>query len=109
MTRESRTDSLDAYQLTLDSRSPSTSFSGGAIGVLIVFCTVSTLLLTAGHKDYPDLHTILDTGAFLLSGMLAFHWWNMGANVDRTFLKWLGASFAVTSLLEFLHVIVVVE
>lgn len=81
----------------------------GTIVALILFGLMSGLLLAAGRKDYPNLHTILDTGAFLLSAMLAFKSWNVGANIHRPILKWLAASFAVTSLLELVHVIVVVE
>lgn len=81
----------------------------GSRGPVVAFCLLSGLLFAAGHRDYPELHTILDTGVFLLSGVLAILAWNMGVHVNHPFLKWVGASFAIASLLEAVHALVVVE
>jgi len=77
--------------------------------VLIVFALTSGALLGTQRADYPDLHTILDTGVSLLSVVLAWQLWDTGTRVRRPFLTWLGISFAVTSFLELLHVLVTVE
>jgi len=83
--------------------------SRSSAAVLIACALASAALLGAGRADYPELHTILDTGACLLSAVLAWQLWDTGARVRRPFLVWLGISFAVTSLLELLHVLVTVE
>jgi len=80
-----------------------------SVPVLIAFALASGALLSIRRADYPGLHTILDTGASLLSAVLAWQLWNVGIRVRRPFLTWLGISFAVTSFMEFLHVLVTVE
>ncbi|HEX7759433.1 MAG TPA: ATP-binding protein [Caulobacteraceae bacterium] len=62
-----------------------------------------------GPGNYPELHTILDTGLALLSGMLALLLWDMGAHADRPFPKWLAVAFAATFVLNLVHVLVTVE
>ncbi|MCW3061081.1 MAG: hybrid sensor histidine kinase/response regulator [Capsulimonas sp.] len=76
---------------------------------LIAFGVLSFVLFAAGRKNYPELHTILDTGGLLLSGLLALLFWDMGTRIDRPFYKWIAISFGMTSLLEFIHVAVTVE
>src|ERR1700743_1263493 len=80
-----------------------------SVAVLVVFALTSGVLLGTQRADYPDLHTILDTGVSLLSVVLAWHLSDAGTRVRRPFLTWLGISFAVTSFLELLHVLVTVE
>jgi signal transduction histidine kinase len=83
--------------------------SRSSVAVLIAFALTSGALLGIQRADYPGLHTILDTSASLLSVVLAWQLWNAGIRVRRPFLTWLGISFAITSLLELLHVLVTVE
>src|SRR6185369_3819749 len=78
------------------------SLEDGAI--VVILTVIALLLLTIGGHDYPYLHTILDTGMCLLSGMVALLMWDIGRRVHRPFLLWLAASFGVTSALEFVHV-----
>ena len=78
-------------------------------GTLIAFALIGALLIAAGDKDYPELHAILDTGGFLLSGLLASLFWDMGVRLDRPLPKRIAVSFAVTSLLELIHILVAVE
>jgi hypothetical protein len=75
----------------------------------VAFALISGVLLATGRRDYPDLHTVLDTGMSLLSGVLAALLWDMGRRAGRPFPTWLSIGFAVTSALELVHVLVTVE
>src|SRR5262245_44065050 len=86
--------------------------SGMGVSTIVALAALAVLgivLLLAGRRDYPDLHTMLDTGIFLLSCTLALLLWDMGTRLDRALLRWLAVSFAITSLLEFVHVAISVE
>src|SRR5882724_9363299 len=83
--------------------------SRAVVGALAVAAIVAVALISTGRSDYPDLHNILDTGACLLSGVLALLLWDIGARLGQPFLRWVATAFAATSLLEVLHTIVVVE
>lgn len=78
-------------------------------GVLIAFGVGSAVLLAAGRRDYPELHTILDTSIALVTGVVALLFWDMGARVEQPLLKRLAIAFGATFILEFLHVLVTVE
>jgi PAS domain S-box-containing protein len=74
-------------------------------GTLLTLGFAEVLLLSGGRRDYPNLHEILDTAMFLLSGVLSLLLWDMGARLSRPLLRWLAISFIVTSCLELLHVL----
>lgn len=93
--------------MTTPTSKPGLSLS--VIGTLLLFGVVGVALLAIGRKDYPELHTILDTGAFLLSGVLALLLWDMSSRAGRPFLKWSAISFALSSVLELIHALVTVE
>jgi PAS domain S-box-containing protein len=67
------------------------------------------MLFSAGRRDYPNLHTILDTTASLLSGILSFLLWDLGVRNKQRFLQLGAVSFAVTAVLELVHAMVTVE
>jgi len=77
--------------------------------VLIAFALTGGALINIERADYPDLHTILDTGVFLLAGVLGLLFWDMGVRVTRPFPRWIAVSFCVTALLECVHALVTVE
>jgi PAS domain S-box-containing protein len=79
------------------------------VGPATVFLLISALLFSAGRGESPQLHTVLDTGACLLSGMLAISLWKLGARTNQSLLTWLAGSFATTALLELVHVAAIVE
>src|SRR6266849_11210028 len=85
------------------------SLPRGVPATLIVFGVLGATLLAIGPKNYPGLHTILDTGMALLSGALALLLWDMGSRLGDRFPRWLAISFGVTSVLETVHVLVTVE
>ena len=77
--------------------------------LLIAYVVVSIWLLAAGTRDYPILHTILDTGVGLTAAVLAALLWVMGRHVGVPFLIWLAIAFGGGALLQLVHVLVVVE
>ncbi|HJT11624.1 MAG TPA: MASE3 domain-containing protein, partial [Dongiaceae bacterium] len=77
--------------------------------LLIAYVMVSIWLLAAGTRDYPILHTILDTGVGLTAAVLAALLWVMGRHVGVPFLTWLATAFGGAALLQLVHVLVVVE
>lgn len=77
--------------------------------LLVIYVLISVALLAAAPGDHPALHTILDTGMTLTAGILALLLWVMGRHVERPFLTWLATGFTVTSLLELVHVLAIVE
>src|SRR5260221_1545078 len=83
--------------------------SGSVKTALVVFAMTAAVLLEGGRRDFPQLHTVLDTGAFILSGVLAALLWDMGLRLNLSLMKWIAVSFAVTLLLELTHAIVTVE
>jgi PAS domain S-box-containing protein len=87
----------------------SLSVSGSAKGSLAALALASALLILPGRMDYPELHTILDTGMCLLSGVLALLLWDVGSRSSQTVLKGLAVSFAATWALELVHVMVTIE
>src|SRR5882757_4226275 len=81
------------------------NWSPSVITLLVIYGLLSAVLLATGRRDYPDLHTILDTGSFLLAGVLALLLWDMGTRIGSPFLSGLAISFAVTALLECVHAV----
>jgi hypothetical protein len=79
------------------------------VGVMAAFALFAGLLLAVGRRDYPHLHTILDTAMALLSGVLTLLFWGMSARIKHPFPRWLAIAFAVTFLLESIHVVVTVD
>ncbi|MFN2531842.1 MAG: PAS domain S-box protein [Pyrinomonadaceae bacterium] len=79
------------------------------VSTLVVFGILAALVLRTGRRDYADMHIMLDTGMFLLPGLLALLFWEMGRRIESHFQKLLAFSFAFTSVLGFLHALVGVE
>ncbi len=79
------------------------------IGPAILFALAGSMLLEVGRADFPQLHTILDTGACLLSAVLVYALWNQSDRKSENLFQWLALSFAFTSALELVHVLVTVE
>jgi signal transduction histidine kinase/CheY-like chemotaxis protein len=77
--------------------------------LLIAYVVVGIWLLAAGPRDYPVLHTILDTGVSLIAAVLAALLWVMGRHVAVPFLIWLAIAFGAAALLQVIHVLIVAE
>jgi PAS domain S-box-containing protein len=78
-------------------------------GILTVVGILVVALLATEHTAHPDLHTILDSSLFLLSGLLALLFWDIGARSGRPLAKWIGVSFALTSVSECIHALASLE
>jgi hypothetical protein len=76
---------------------------------LVVFGLIASALVAVGRANYPNVHLILDTSMFLLSGTLALLFWDVGVGISRQFRRWMAISFAVTALFELVHVMVSVD
>jgi signal transduction histidine kinase/CheY-like chemotaxis protein len=81
-----------------------------AVAILLVaYIIVGIWLLAAGPRDYPVLHTILDTGVGLIAAVLAALLWVMGRHVAVPFLIWLATAFGGAALLQVIHALIVAE
>ena len=70
---------------------------------------LAAVLLVLGRRDYPNLHTVLDTGGCLLAGMLALLLWDIGQRAHLPLTNWLARCFAVAFIAELLHVVVTLD
>ncbi|HWW25246.1 MAG TPA: PAS domain-containing protein [Caulobacter sp.] len=66
-------------------------------------------MLTSQPRTYPNLHTILDTGMGLLSGILALKLWGVGKHAQGDIARRLALVFLATCAMEVVHVLVTVE
>src|SRR5262245_6413833 len=74
-----------------------------AVIVLLLWATGAALL--SSGETFPALHSILDTGVFLLSAVLAFLLWDVGWRTGSPLARLQAVCFAVVATLELLHVI----
>ncbi|HWS67071.1 MAG TPA: PAS domain S-box protein [Steroidobacteraceae bacterium] len=83
--------------------------SRNVLGTLLVLVILSAALFAVGHRDYPNLHLILDTGMCLLSGLLALLLRDLGARAKSPFPIWVAISFGIAFLAELVHVLVTID
>jgi signal transduction histidine kinase/CheY-like chemotaxis protein len=80
--------------------------------VALVICALvaaSLALLFSSTADYPNLHVALDTGVFLLSGILALLYWDMGRRTGGVLSRRLAICFGLACVFQLAHVSVTVE
>ena len=65
-------------------------------GVRAAAVAFSAALLVAENTDYPQLHLILDMGLFVLSGVQALFFWNVGGRPGQPFPQWIATTLAIT-------------
>jgi PAS domain S-box-containing protein len=80
-----------------------------AILVLSAYAVLAVLLLAGRPGQYANLHTVLDTGMALLSGMLALILWDTGEHTGSEIAQRLAIGFAATCAMELVHVLVTIE
>ena len=83
--------------------------SPGMAGTLIAFGLIAGVLIMSGRRDYAVLHTVLDAGMFLLSGVLALFFWDVGTRINGALSIWFAVSFGITSVVEAVHALIPVE
>jgi hypothetical protein len=71
--------------------------------VVLLLLALAAVVLPVG-SDFPALHSILDTGVFLLSAMIAFLLWDLGWRTDHLLARLKAVCFVVVAVLELLHV-----
>ncbi|GAB2176411.1 hybrid sensor histidine kinase/response regulator [Dongia sp. agr-C8] len=92
-----------------DTGSGTALFSRSFALPFLAFVVISAVLLGLGRNEYPELHTMLDTGMFFLSAVLSVLLWDIGRRLERGFPGWLAAAFAATALFELFHVSATIE
>lgn len=79
-----------------------------AVAILLLFAA-GALVLATRPAAYPELHTILDSGVAVLSGVLALLLWDMGRHTKSSFVRWLAVAFGLTFTLDIAHALVSVD
>ena len=80
-----------------------------SLTVWVLFAAISAVLLAAGRRGHPLLHTALDTAVALMAGVLAGLLWDIGRRVDRRLPQLLAVTLAVSALMHLVHVLVTLE
>ncbi|WP_293349895.1 ATP-binding protein [Phenylobacterium sp.] len=80
-----------------------------AAAVVLLLAAAGALVLAMTTANYAELHTILDAGVAVLSGVLALLLWDMGARTKSAFVKWLSVGLGLTFALDMTHVLVSID
>ena len=80
-----------------------------ALTLWLCFAALSGALLAGGRRDFPSLHTALDTAMALLPAVLAWLLWDVGRRINQRLPKLLAITFALTATLNLIHMLVAVE
>ncbi len=72
---------------------------------LVVLVSAAAAFTLVSSRDFPALHTIFDTTAVLLAGLLAFLLWDMGWRSGQLLARLKALCFATAALLELMHLI----
>ena len=75
---------------------------------MLLLLALAVVVLPVG-SDFPALHSILDTGVFLLSAMIAFLLWDMGWRTGQLLARLKAVCFLIVAILELLHVITALD
>lgn len=76
---------------------------------LVVWAIAAAAIFSAPGTVFPVLHTILNTGIALVTVVIALLFWDLGARIGTPLVHFLAIVFAVTGVLEVLHVIAALE
>ena len=79
------------------------------IAALVCVSAAIAGVIASGARDFPTLHTILDTGALVLSGVLALMMWDLGWRTGQRLARLKAVCFAVVAVLELLHVLTALQ
>jgi len=77
--------------------------------VLVLLPIAVAAVILSVSSDFPQLHSILDTAACLLSAVLAFLLWDLGWRTGERLARLKSVCFAVVAGLELMHVVTVLD
>jgi signal transduction histidine kinase/ActR/RegA family two-component response regulator len=72
---------------------------------LAVSGLAAAAVVLASSRDFPVLHAVLDTSAFLISGALALVLRDLGRRTDRQLLRRMAVAFGTVAFFELIHVL----
>ncbi|HEV7609287.1 MAG TPA: ATP-binding protein [Steroidobacteraceae bacterium] len=88
-------------------KTPNPGRNLSAVVVLLLMAVAAVIISIS--RDFPQLHSILDTAACLLSAVLAFLLWDLGWRTGQLLARLKSMCFAVVAVLEFMHVVTALD
>lgn len=88
---------------------PNLRLSPAIVAVLCGSLCACGALLYESRSANPNIHLVLDTALAVLSGVLALFFWSIGSRTRERFPLWIAATFAVTWLLDCLHLAITIR
>jgi len=76
---------------------------------LVVFGIGAPGMLAAYHSEYPMLHAMFDTGAFVLTAMLAVLLWELAMRSGHSLVRAFALVYGVVAIFELVHAMMAVE
>jgi signal transduction histidine kinase/PAS domain-containing protein/ActR/RegA family two-component response regulator len=80
-----------------------------ALAIWLLFAAIVAAMVEGGWRDYPSLHTTLDTALALLAAVLAWLLRDIGRQIDHRLPRLLAITFGLTALLNLVHALVALE
>jgi signal transduction histidine kinase/ActR/RegA family two-component response regulator len=74
-----------------------------------VCLTISAVILALPRNEVPGVHSVLDTGMFLITGVLGLLLWDLGWRTAEILVRFKAVVFAVVSLLYLVHVLTALD
>jgi len=82
---------------------------GKNLAIALVMFGLGAAGILAGQVQSPIFHTILDTSAFLTSGLIALLLWDISKRTDQPLARLLAVAFGVLAMAELVHTLIALE
>lgn len=82
---------------------------GRNLAIAVVVFVLGAASILAWQVQSPIFHTILDTSAFLPSGLIALLLWDISKRTDQPLARSLAVAFGVLAMAELVHTLIALE